>query len=268
MSNDRPLPAADFRRRVEAAAAAFLAHHPKAQEAAARVSLAFAAAARAARDPSALYGAAPESVGAAVALSALYDLMPGGPAPLVYLVPQGGQLQWRLTHRGMATLAARAGYSIRTVPVRMADRERVVMDLGEVLSYQPSDVSAVPAGLDDLAGVIVVVTGGGSRVAHWVPGPTIRRRASVSASKGGPWSAWPVAMAQGAAIREVVARGSLLLDLPADTDDTEAPDAPPAIAASPAPRMLPAPVSLDDLPDAPLEPEPVPAVAMREPGED
>ncbi|NDB95710.1 MAG: hypothetical protein EBZ78_06085 [Verrucomicrobia bacterium] len=74
-------------------------------------------------------------------------------------------------------------------------------------------------------------------------------------------------MAQGAAIREVVARGSLLLDLPADTDEPEA-DAPPAIAASPAPRMLPAPVDLSDLPDAPLEVEPVPMVSQREPGED
>ena len=56
---------------------------------------------------------------------------------------------------------------------------------------------------------------------------------------GGPWQAWPVQMAQGAAIREVVARGALPLDLPDDTETAEAEVQPAAITAPPAQRMLP-----------------------------
>lgn len=274
-TENQPAPAAVFRRQVEAAAKSILAHHPRATEAAARVGLAFAAAARAARDPSALYGCTPQSVAACIAQCALADLYPGGHAPAVYLVPQSArrgepaELQWRLTHRGMAAIAARSGWSVHTVPVSRADLPGLRLDCGEVEAFAPADPSAAVTAWDDLAGVIVVLRSPtGQRVRLWVSVATIagRRRTSRMAD-GGPWNAWPIQMAQGAAIREVVARGALPLELPDDTEAPEA-DAPPAIAASPAPRMLPAPVSLDDLPDAPLEAEPVPVVSQREPGED
>lgn len=276
MSNEnQPAPAADFRRRVEAAAKSILAHHPRATEAAARVGLAFAAAARAARDPSALYGCTPQSVAACIAQCALADLYPGGHAPSVYLVPQSPrrgepmELQWRLTHRGMAAIAARSGWAVHTVPVSRADLPGLRLDCGEVESFAPSDPSAAVTAWDDLAGVIVVLRSPtGQRVRLWVSVATIagRRRVSRMADDG-TWAKWPVQMAQGAAIREIVARGALPLELPDDTETPEA-DAPPAIAAAPAPRMLPAPVDLADLPDAPLEAEPVPVVSQREPGED
>ncbi len=57
------------------------------RRAAARVGLAFQSSA--ARNPK-LYECHPDSVAAAVALSAMYDLMPGGPVPDVYLIPRGG----------------------------------------------------------------------------------------------------------------------------------------------------------------------------------
>lgn len=269
-----PTPEAAFRRQVEAVARNIMAHHPKAQEAAARVGLAFAAAARAARNPAALYECTPHSVASCIALCALADLYPGGAAPAVYLVPQapykGGpmELQWRLTHRGMAAIAARSGWAVHTVPVSRADLGNLRLDCGEVEAFAPADPSATVAAWDDLAGVIVVLRSpAGQRVRLWVSVATIAGRRRVSRmADGGPWNAWPVQMAQGAAIREIVARGALPLELPDDTEPPEA-DAAPAIAA-PAPRMLPAPVDLADLPDAPLEPEPVPAAAQREPGED
>jgi len=241
-------PAAIFRAQVESAARAILAHHPRATEAAARVGLAFAAAARAARDPSALYGCTPASVAGAIAQCALADLYPGGHAPAVYLVPQAArrdeapELQWRLTHRGMSIIAARAGWGVHTVPVSRADLPGLRVDFGEVLSCPPSDPTAAVTSWDDLAGVVVVIRppAPAQRVALWVPVGTIaaRRRASRMAG-GGPWQAWPVQMAQGAAIREVVARGALPLDLPDDSEAGEAEVQPAAIAAPPAQRMLP-----------------------------
>eukprot|EP00914_Ancora_sagittata_P018314 GHVO01036193.1.p1 GENE.GHVO01036193.1~~GHVO01036193.1.p1 ORF type:complete len:199 (+),score=19.45 GHVO01036193.1:282-878(+) len=113
-----------LRARVQGMANAMLVDmvgETKAAEAGARTALAFAAAHRAAKDPSQIERCSPESIAACVATSALTGLMPGGPNPLCWLIPKGGQLTWMPSHRGLTVLAQRAGYQIVPVAVGPCD---------------------------------------------------------------------------------------------------------------------------------------------------
>ena len=83
------------------------------KKAAARTALAFRATALA--NPT-VYECDAGSVASCVAISALTNLMPGGPNPDCYLVPRrvkGQQtLNWMISHRGLQKLATRAGYTV------------------------------------------------------------------------------------------------------------------------------------------------------------
>lgn len=193
--------------------------------AALRVAMAMQAAMRAARDPSAIMNCSESSIGNCIALCALTDLMPGGAYPSVYLVPQpphkGEQpeLQWRINHRGLATLARRDGYLVLPVPVALEDY--LELDCGEVVKHVPADATNTPYWTADdcnLAGVIVVIKQIKNDVSvtlfkYWVPFAVIRqRRAKSKMRESGPWVDWPIAMAQGAAIREAAARAVMPVD--------------------------------------------------------
>lgn len=204
----------------------------RATEAAARVGMAFAAAHRAARNPQDIERCSRESIAAAVAMSALTGLMPGGAMPSVWLVPRSGQLQWMISHRGLMTLCRRAGYQLTATPVGRADH--IVVQYGEVAEHQAVP-GEEPETLADLVGVIVScrrLDDGAVLGRYWMPGADIRKRAS----KGGPvWRQWPLEMAAKTAIKWACARGyvpieSIELDnaLAADTRATTAEDPKPA----------------------------------------
>lgn len=213
----------------------------RATEATARVAMAFAAAHRAARNPQDIERCSPESIGAAVAMSALTGLMPGGAMPSVWLVPRGGQLQWMISHRGLLTLCRRAGYQLTAVPVGRDDVVR--LEFGEVVEHEQVP-GAEPQSLDDLVGVIVScrrLADGSVLGRYWMPAADVRKRAS----KGGPvWKQWPIEMATKTAIKWACARGyvpieSIELDRALAADNR-------AMEAQPAPRRSAVP-SLEEL---------------------
>ena len=119
-------PAHQFRSVVESKASDFLQAMVGTEEgskAAGRVALAFR---QAAQTNDRLYSCDPVSVAQAVALSAMTGLMPGGPLPDVYLLPRGKILQWQVSHRGFAKLAARSGVRLRTKAVFESDTFHVI----------------------------------------------------------------------------------------------------------------------------------------------
>ena len=182
------------------------------QKAAARVALAFVAAVRSAKTPGDLMRCSPESIQACVANSAETSLMPGGPYPTVWLVPRAGQLRWEISHRGIVTLAQRAGYSLRAIPVHVEDPV-LTLAFGEVVEHD-SHPDLYPGGLDDLRGVYVSITrlsDGASMGRPWVPVSLIRKRAT-SPQAGHVWKAWPVEMAIKTAIKYCMARGYIVID--------------------------------------------------------
>lgn len=223
-------------------------------KAAARVALAFVAAVRQAKTPGDLMRCSPESVQTCIANSAETGLMPGGAYPTVWLVPRAGQLRWEISHRGIATLAQRAGYGLRAVAVHVEDPS-LVLAFGEVEAHEP-DPDLYPETLDQLRGVYVVIkrlSDGQCLGRPWVPGALIRKRAA--SSQAGPvWRSWPVEMAIKTAIKYTMARGDIVIDsselsaaiqAEAETDREEAhpaasasripPAQPPADLALPAP---------------------------------
>lgn len=189
----------------------------------ARVALAVRSARARAKNGSDWDRCSPESVAAAIEYCARHGLHPGGSPPTVYLIPQSGELQARPTHIGYATLAARAGLRLRTVPVGKADHLEV--DLGLIVSHR-ADLEAEPQTLEDLRGVAVCYAAPGQpEVRLWVGMSAIRTARSASRSRGGPWETHPVQMARAAAIRAAFRRGDIIaegLSLPEDPDEVAA----------------------------------------------
>jgi len=166
---------------------------------------------------------APASIVAAIEWCARHGLYPGGSPPTVYLIPQAGELQARITHIGYATLAARAGIRLRTVAVHKADE--LHLDCGLVVTHG-QDPDTEPASLEDLRGVIVCYASPGQPETRlWVGMAAIRAARSASRSRGGPWETHPVQMARAAAIRAAFRRGDIIaegLQLPEDPDEVAA----------------------------------------------
>lgn len=166
---------------------------------------------------------APASYVAAIEWCARHRLHPGGSPPTVYLLPQAGELQARITHIGYATLAARVGIRLRTVPVGRADHLEV--DLGVIVSHR-ADLDAEPQTLEDLRGVAVCYSVAGQPETRlWVGMSAIRAARSASRSRGGPWETHPVQMARAAAIRAAFRRGDIIaegMELPEDPDEVAA----------------------------------------------
>lgn len=183
------------------------------------ITMAMLSAMRTSKKPLAFLDVTEASVADCVATSYETGLHPGGPNPVVYLVPQaprsGAQpeLQWRITHRGLAILAARAGYGILAVPVSKSDALRV--EFGEAVGHE-ADPSAWPEGLGDLQGCILVVRriSDGVVIARpWMPIAAIDQRRRKARDQG-VWDAWPVEQAQKTIIKWGFARGYVPLDSP------------------------------------------------------
>jgi recombinational DNA repair protein RecT len=183
------------------------------QKAAQSITMAFLSAMSSARDPKVFADIATsraDSIANCIALSAQTKLYPGGPNPDVYLVPQSGELQWRITHRGVAKTLARAG--LHVMPVAVGIHDEIEVSMGEVISHKQDPATAVES-LDGLLGVAIVIRRmGDSQVLArpWVPIATIqKRRAKSRMSNAGPWKDWPVEMAIKTAILYLAARGAI-----------------------------------------------------------
>ena len=229
-----------------------------ARQAVARVGLAFRGARASSKDRSAWDRVSPQSVVAAVEWCARHGLHPGSSPPTVYLVPQSGELQARVTHVGLATLAARAGLRLRTVPVAVGDT--VEVDFGIVVAHRRATLEADPERIEDLLGVIVCVDHGDGRgeVRLWVPRSVVlQARAASRASGSGPWKTHPVQMARAAAIRAAFRRGDIVAERMVLPDEPEAievsatPSRPASALAAAEARMLEAQPDLwDGAPEA------------------
>lgn len=189
------------------------------KKAAHAITMAMLSAMRTARNPSAFLEVTEASIADCVATSYETGLHPGGPNPVVYLVPQaprkGAQpeLQWRITHRGLSILAARAGYGVLAVPV--SSRDHVEVAFGEVVAHR-ADPAAWPSGLDEIVGCILVVrriSDGVTISRAWMPRQAITQRKQMSRD-GGTWSSWPIEMAQKTVIKWGFSRGYVPLDSP------------------------------------------------------
>lgn len=183
------------------------------------ITMAMLSAMRTSRDPSAFLKVTEASVADCVATSYDTGLNPGGPNPSVYLVPQaprkGAQpeLQWRITHRGLAILASRAGFGILAVPVAKTDHLKVAF--GEAIEHE-ADPAAWPQRLGDLQGCILVVRriSDGQVIARpWMPLAAIAKRKDVGRG-GDVWSDWPIEQAQKTVIKWGFARGYVPVDSP------------------------------------------------------
>ena len=209
-------PANQFRSIVETKASDFLQTMMGTESganAAGQVALAFR---QAAQTNDRLYSCDPASVAQAVALSAMTGLMPGGPLPAVYLLPRGKSLQWQVSHRGFAKLAARNGVRLRTKAVFEDDEFHVIEGTEHKLEHVP-DLSAEQS-WDTLVAVYVV--------AHYKDGnkdfvvirkaDIEKRRANSDAYKRNknqsPWSQWPIEMALKTGLRYAFARGIVPMD--------------------------------------------------------
>jgi recombinational DNA repair protein RecT len=210
----------------------------RAAEAVGRVSSALASAAACAKNPSDFYQCTPQSIGAVIAISALTGIMPSvGANALAYAIPrrprrgETPQLQYQLSHRGIAALARRAGQSLIAIPIGHGDK--ISVDDGGEVVVESRDIDNPPMTLDDLRGVIVLVRqlDTGIRLCcAWVPKVVILERRDGSdayayaereawAKESDPWHKWPIEMAMKTAMHYAVARGWCVID---DTESVRA----------------------------------------------
>lgn len=183
------------------------------------ITMAMLSSMRTARDPSAFLKVTDASVADCVATSYETGLHPGGPNPVVYLVPQAPrkgeqpELQWRITHRGLAILASRAGYGILAVPVAATDKLKI--EFGEVTVHEAAP-DAWPEKLADIVGGILVVRRISDGVVisrAWMPLKAILQRKNKSRD-GSVWNEWPIEMTQKTLVKWGFARGYVPLDSP------------------------------------------------------
>jgi len=230
----------EFRSRAVTMAGAILREwvgEERAKESIGRISTALAASAAAARNPQDFYDCTPASIAKVIAISALTGIMPSvGQAALAYAIPrrprkgEPPQLQYQLSHRGIAALAKRAGMSIVAYPIGVRDAIRVSED-GEVL-IESRDIDNPPMTESDLRGVQVLVRSldSGATIARGFVAKSLinaRRDSSDSyqfaerdgnswAKDSDPWHKWYVEMATKTAMHYAINRGWCVID------DTEA----------------------------------------------
>lgn len=228
----RRTPEQEFAARVSGTANKQLQHilgTDAGKRAAHTITMAMLSSMRTARDPSAFLKVTEASIADCVATSYETGLHPGGPNPTVYLVPQAPrkgeqpELQWRITHRGLAILAARAGYGILAVPVAATDKLKI--EFGEVTVHEAAP-DAWPEKLTDIVGGILVVrriSDGVVICRAWMPLRAILQRKNKSRD-GSVWNEWPIEMTQKTLIKWGFARGYVPLDSPEMRSALEADD--------------------------------------------
>ena len=233
-------PAAAFRSRASVIANSFLKDwvgEERAREATGRIATAISASAAASKNPDEFYECTPSSVAKVIAISALTGIMVStGAGALAYAIPrrprkgEAPQLQYQLSHRGLAALAKRAGLSLVAIPISYSDTVQV-RETGEVY-VTARDIDNPPSNEEQLRGVIVLVrslSNGAVVSSGWVAKSVINERRSVSdswkyaentgkdwAKESSTWHQWYVEMAMKASMHYAIARGWCVID------DTEA----------------------------------------------
>lgn len=246
--------------------------------AAARVALAFRSAAATAKDPEAFWGCSVDSVAQALATSAFTGIMPGGPFPGCYLIPKkvnGVQtLNWWITHRGIKTLARRAGQGIETLPYFEGDEVVIVRGRDwrvEVIEGPAPDRDDAQALLGIVYWVSDINTGALLACRKMTRAQIGKRWAKSAQRDSGPWAEWGIEMAEKTAIKFAAGRGDVFFDdvgnmaLGADVA-TEMADAPGVTVSQPVTINVPADAAriaqaqpLDIEPTAERKPDPVQA---------
>jgi recombinational DNA repair protein RecT len=252
-TQSKPLtPAQSFGRTVAALAEQSLTEmfgSENGKAASARVALAFRAAASTARNPDDLYRCSPASVASCMALSAMTQIMPGGPNPGCYLIPKGGVLGWWITSRGIKTLARRAGQVVATFPY-------FTFDVCHVDEFEQTMSLTKGAGDRDdyskLVGIVVLVrdltTGAKLAMRDVTRAQIEKRRAKSLQPNAGPWKDWPMEMAEKTAVKFAASRGEIVFDDVGNTTyqrDAEVIEAT-ATVHTEAPRQLTSTAALDE----------------------
>ena len=209
----------------------------RAQEAIGRIATAINTSAASAKNPADFYACTPASIGKVVAISALTGIMVGtGQGALAYAIPrrprknEPPQLQFQLSHRGVAALAKRAGFSLVAHPIHVND----VLSIDENSEVQvvKRDFDNPPMAEADLRGVLVVVKSIATGVCvakGFVAKSLINQRREKSdsyryaemskdswAKDNSTWHQWYVEMAMKTAMHYAINRGWCVVD------DTEA----------------------------------------------
>jgi recombinational DNA repair protein RecT len=231
---------AEFRQRSTQIASTFLRDwvgEERAREATGRIATALSASAAAAKNPQDFYDCTPQSIAKVIAISALTGIMVStGQAALAYAIPrrprkgEPPQLQYQLSHRGIAALAKRADLSLVAYPISYAD-EVDTDQSGEVV-IKSRDIDNPPQDEESLRGVMVLVrsTVTGTVLSRGFVAKKIinaRREQSDSylyaekpgnswAKDSSPWHKWYTEMAIKTAMHYAIGRGWCVID------DTEA----------------------------------------------
>jgi recombinational DNA repair protein RecT len=225
----------------------------KGKEAAVRVFAAIRTAISTAKRPQAFAECTDISILNCINLSIDYNLFPGGPNPMVYLVPQapskGSQpeMQWRITSRGLSALAARAGYSLNAVPVAAEDDFEI--NMGSVARHRPKNPAKFPTAANLIGYAVVVRRVGSSEIlfSPWVPAEAITDRRAKSRDQS-VWNDWFIEMGWKTAVKFCFARGTVVIEaieqvVSRDTQYDLTEDEPAQAAAAPAARAFAVPAA-------------------------
>ncbi len=230
----------EFRQRSTAIAGVLLRDwvgEERAREATGRIATALSASAAAAKNPQDFYDCTPQSIAKVIAISALTGIMVStGQAALAYAIPrrprkgEPPQLQYQLSHRGIAALAKRAKLTLVAYPISI--RDTVEMDDNSEVIVTARDFDNPPQSEEELRGVMVLVKSfdTGICLARGFVAKSIinvRRQQSDSyrfaemqgkewAKESSPWHKWYVEMAMKTAMHYAINRGWCVID------DTEA----------------------------------------------
>lgn len=200
----------------------------------------------------------PESIGYAIALSAMSGLMPGGPMPDVWLIPRknrhnGNRVEanWQISARGYVRLARRAGWDLDPVLVFRGEAFQLTRGTSPGIVHVP-DVDTA-RGYDDIRlGYAVATSPNGLRkFAVLRKGQIDQRRAKAETQN--IWNEWPEEMA----LKTVSAYAGRRELFPCDpgarhaieADVTESINVEPLPPAPEPPRLVPADFGIPEAPE-------------------
>lgn len=227
-------PARQFRQMVVASANSLLEDwvgKDRAGEATGRIAVALSASAASAKNPQDFYDCTPQSVAKVIAISALTGIMVStGQGALAYAIPRRPrkndppQLQYQLSHRGVAALALRAKQSLIAVPIGKNDV--IKTDENGDAVVESVDFDNPPTTDDDLRGVLIVVKNVSTGMVicrRFVAKAIIHARRNQSdayqyavknawAKESDPWHKWPVEQCMKTAMHYAINRGWCVID--------------------------------------------------------
>lgn len=217
----------------------------------------------------------PQSIGYCIALSALSGLLPGGPAPDVWLIPRrrklpdGSRVQeanWQISARGYQRLARRAGWDLMPVLVYHGERFEITRGTSPGIVHVP-DVDTAQSYQTIRLGYAVATGPDGRRDFCYLRKDQIDQR-RAKAQDDTIWSEWP----EEQALKTVAAYAGRRELFPCDpaarhainADITEG-QAQTVVGSQPAPQAALLPSDFEEAMGAPEDkPKTLPAAEARE----